>query len=586
MAAAVPAIPAAPSTAPQPAAASLWVISVAGIAAAVGVVLLAATSEGLEQPYLRAGMLVWVSLPYVLSGVIAWRRRPESRFGPLLILAGFALALTTLQWAGGSLPYTLGGLLDLIPAVIFAHVFLAFPSGRLERLPERLLVTVGYVAAVGGAAAVLLLGGFDPRNLLAVVHAPGAAETVQNVQLLVLAGVCLGGAALLVGRRRDVGHLPRRPLALLIDAFALALLAFAALLLAGTFALPGFEQLRLGTFAVLGLAPMAFLLGLLDSRLARSGVAGLLVELRSDAPPDLRDSLARALRDPSLSLAYWLPTYDRWAGADGRPVTVPDADPRRATTFVERDGEPVAALLYDRSREDERELIAALSAAAGFALDIGRLQAELQARLKEVHGSRARVLEAGLKERQRLERNLHDGAQQRLVALRLDLAGLASRLGDDPDARTRVDRMSHEVATSLDELRDLARGLHPAVLSAHGLAVALESLAARAPVPVQLRTDLGDRMPEAVEVAAYYVVSESLTNAGKHAEATSVSIDVSNDGAVLVVVVTDDGVGGADTEKGSGLRGLADRVEALDGRLRVWTPLGGGTEVRAEIPCG
>jgi signal transduction histidine kinase len=124
------------------------------------------------------------------------------------------------------------------------------------------------------------------------------------------------------------------------------------------------------------------------------------------------------------------------------------------------------------------------------------------------------------------------------------------------------------------------------VLSGHGLAVALESLAARAPVPVQLRTDLGDRMPEAVEVAAYYVVSESLTNAGKHAEATSVSIDVSNDGDVLVVVVTDDGVGGADTEKGSGLRGLADRVEALDGRLRVWTPLGGGTQVRAEIPCG
>jgi len=561
-------------------------VAAAAILACTAVVGLAVANEELEQPVLLAALNLWVTLPYVLGGLVAWHRRPESRFGPLLIVAGFTMALSALQWAPAPLAYTLGQLVDLVPAAVLPYVFLAFPTGRLERRPERVLVVGGFVAALAGSTAVLLLGGFDPRNLLAVTSWPGAAETLQNAQLVTLAGVCLAGMLLLLTRRRDAGRQPRRPLALLVDSFALGLLALAVLLVAGVFGLPGFAQLRLVTFGILGLAPIAFLFALLDARLAQSGVAGLLVELRADPAPDLRDALARALRDPSLTLAYWLPKYGRWAGEDGRPVVVPAAGPRRATTLIDRDGEHVAALLYDRSLQDERELIGALSAAADFALENGRLQAELQARLKELHGSRARVLEAGQRERQRLERNLHDGAQQRLVALRLELAVLGSQLGGDPAARTQVDRMSQEVAVSLDELRDLARGLHPAVLTGHGLAVALESLTARAPVPVQLRMEFADRMPEAVEVTAYYVVSESLANAGKHAAASSVSVDVADGDGVLVVQVTDDGVGGADTEKGTGLRGLADRVEALDGRLRVWTPLGGGTRVRAEIPCG
>jgi signal transduction histidine kinase len=581
-----PVRPAVARGARPPPAIAVWGVGTAGVLAGVAVVALAAADEELEQPLLLAALNLWVTLPYILGGLVAWHRRPESRFGPLLVVAGFTMALSALQWAPAPPAYTLGQLVDLVPAAVFPYVFLAFPTGRLERRPERVVVVAGFVAALAGSTAVLLLGGFDHRNLLAVTSWPGAAETLQNVQLVALAGVSLIGALLLLTRRREAGHLPRRPLALLVDSFALGLLALAALLVAGVFGLPGFAQLRLVTFGILGLAPIAFLFALLDARLAQSGVAGLLVELRADPAPDLRDALARALRDPSLRLAYWLSKYGRWAGEDGAPLVVPDADPRRATTLIDRDGEHVAALLYDRSLQDERELIAAVSAAADFALENGRLQAELQARVKELHGSRARVLEAGQRERQRLERNLHDGAQQRLVALRLELAVLGSQLGDDPDARTRVDRMSEEVAVSLDELRDLARGLHPAVLSGHGLAVALESLTARAPVPVQLRMEVADRMPEAVEVTAYYVVSESLANAGKHAAASSVSVHVADGDGVLVVQVTDDGVGGADTEKGTGLRGLADRVEALDGRLRVWTPLGGGTRVRAEIPCG
>jgi signal transduction histidine kinase len=242
--------------------------------------------------------------------------------------------------------------------------------------------------------------------------------------------------------------------------------------------------------------------------------------------------------------------------------------------------------LHDPSLEEEPQLLEAVSAAAGIAVENGRLQVELRARLEELKGSRERVIDAEQKERQRLERNLHDGAQQRLIALALDLGRLEEGLTDDPDAASRLEGARHEIALSLEELRDVARGIHPAVLSGHGLAVALESLAARASVPVRLTVDVEDRPPERVEVAAYYVASESLANIGKHARASSATVDVTRRNGDVVVEVVDDGIGGADTERGSGLRGLADRVEALSGRLRVWTPRGGGTRVRAEIPCG
>ncbi len=224
-------------------------------------------------------------------------------------------------------------------------------------------------------------------------------------------------------------------------------------------------------------------------------------------------------------------------------------------------------------------------ATAGIALENGRLQAELRARLQELQGSRVRVLEAGRQERQRLERDLHDGAQVRLVALSMELGLLQEDPATDPALTLRLQRAKEAVAASLEELRDLAHGIYPAVLSHHGLAVALESLVVRAAVPVSLDVDLGRRPPEAVEVAAYYVASESLANVGKHAAADSAAIRVRRLGTCLVIDVWDDGVGGGKARDGSGLRGLADRVEALGGRFTVGTPNGRGTVVHAEIPC-
>jgi signal transduction histidine kinase len=210
---------------------------------------------------------------------------------------------------------------------------------------------------------------------------------------------------------------------------------------------------------------------------------------------------------------------------------------------------------------------------------------ELLARLEELKGSRARIIEAGDTARRRIERDLHDGAQQRLVALAMALRLAEFRIHEDPEAAEKMVASAREqVKESLSELRDLAHGIHPAVLE-QGLGVALESLASRSPVPVALSVEPNERLPLAVERAAYFVASEALANVGKYAQASQVAISVRRQDGLAVITVTDDGVGGADRSAGSGLRGLADRVEALGGRLHIVSPVGSGTVLAAEIPC-
>jgi signal transduction histidine kinase len=584
MAAVLPLLPDRHKSAPRPA--LLWALGVAAMAACVVTAGLASVNEELYQPALRVLLVWWVTLPFIFAGIVAWQRRPDSAFGQLLILAGFVNQVSVLQWASQPLLNTVGQLCDLLVAAILLHVFLAYPTGRLAGRAEHVVVIIGYLAAVGLQVVVLTLGGFNDRHLLTVVKRPDAAEVVQDLQLLLISALSLFGVVLLWRRWRSLPLWQRRlPTQIVIHCFSLSLVMVAALLIAGAFQLPVFEILRLATFAVVGLAPLAFLAGLLDARLAKAGVGELLVQLRATPTPDLQQLLARALRDPTLSLVYWLPQYGSWADQDGNPTTLPEPDSGRKVTLVKQDGEQIAALVYDATLGEEPELVEAVSAAAGIALENGRLQAELRARLQELHGSRTRVVEAQQSERRRLERNLHDGAQQRLVALALELGMLAEQTNTDSATQTRLKRARSEVAQSLDELRDIARGLHPAVVSGHGLAVALESLVAATPLEVQLKTDGLPRLSEPVEVAAYYVVSESLTNAAKHAQAKRVTVDVGVTDGTLIAEIVDDGIGGADSERGTGLRGLADRVEALNGRLRIWSAVGVGTRVRAEIPC-
>ena len=556
------------------------VLAVAAAGASLGFALAA----GSPDPA-RVFLMEWVAVPYVTAGVIAWWRRPASRLGPLMVAGGLASAFSGWQLAGSAGAYTFGAAFDIVPAALFIHVCLAFPDGRLRSKFEGALVAVAYASAVGLQLMKLALGGVDPANLVDVWRQPDLVAMVEDVQLLSLSACCLLALAVLMGRRRRLGRPRRRAIAFVIHSFALALVMIAALFVMAAFELPGFREVQRVTLFVVGLSPLAFLLGLLDARLARSAVGDLIVELRGEpGPHDLRDALAHALRDPSLTLAYWLPNFQSYVDVNGRPVRLPDDDTRTAT-LIDRNGEHVAALVHDPALDDEHQLLEGVGAAAGISLENARLQAELRARVEELRGSRARVIDAGQKERQLLERDLHDGAQQRLIALSLRLSLLKRSLPDEPEVRQELDAARSEIALSLEELRDVARGIHPAVLSGHGLAVAVESLSAHAPLPVRLEMCVEDRLPERVEVAAYYVISESLANVAKHAHASEARVSLERRDDYLVVEIIDDGDGGADTERGSGLRGLADRVEALGGRLRVWTPLGGGTRVQAEIPC-
>jgi signal transduction histidine kinase len=532
---------------------------------------------------------------FIASGLIAWQRRPENRVGALMVVMGFALfADPLLSQPDSSLAKTLGLLFTDFWSVVFAVLLLGFPHGRrIKGKVDRLLVLAFAVPAMIMQLAwllfleerghLLLSRGFS--NAFLVWPNAQIADAIESGQRSLFLPATISLFLVLTWRWLKASPPLRRVLVPVLAGGA-SMLSFAVLLTTDLISGSRVQLVLLVTYLVLAIVPIAFLAGFLLSRLARSAVGDLLLKLpENPSPSELRDALSKSLRDRSLTLAYWLPEFESWADLDGRPVELPGRAGGRATTLIDRDGARLAALVHDPALEEEPELLASVGAAAGIALENGRLHAEQRAHLEELRGSRARVIEAGQKERQRLERDLHDGAQQRLIALSLELSRLEKQLAGDGDAQTRLDQARGEIALSLEELRAVSRGLHPAVLSGHGLEVALESIAAHAPVPVRLTVGLENRLPELIEVDAYYVVSEGLANIGKHAQAKSVSIDVARTDGVVVIEVVDDGVGGADTECGLGLRGLADRVEAHGGRLRVWSPLGGGTRLRAEMPC-
>ena len=254
--------------------------------------------------------------------------------------------------------------------------------------------------------------------------------------------------------------------------------------------------------------------------------------------------------------------------------------------MLERNGVREAAIIHDAILLEEPGLIASVASAMRLAVENDRLTAAVEAQLAEVRASRARIVAAGDAERQRVERDLHDGAQQRLVALTLALRLARTRLGDDadPSVKLSLDQASDEAKAALAELRELARGIHPQILTEAGLHAAVESLAARSPVAVSVDIDPDARFAPAVEAIAYFVVSESLANIAKHAEAGAVAVRAGWQDGVLAVEVADDGRGGADPRTGSGLRGLLDRVSAVDGTLEVVSPHGGGTRIVARIP--
>jgi signal transduction histidine kinase len=527
------------------------------------------------------------------AGVVASVLRPQNRFGVLLYGTGLAWFLSALMATDSALWFTVGLLTAPWWLGLFLHALLAFPNGRLDGRWDHWLVGLLYVDVTVVQALRLLFtvsselpGCVDcPANLILVSDRPGVASAILLVQQVVIGSLVIGGTLVaLAGRWRGATAPERRMLAPVLVTGAVCLVVQAAAVAAE----PASVRQSIGWVGAAAFAavPVAFLLGLLRQRLDRSAVGQLVVDLGGMGEGAQLDGLLRrTLRDPSLQVAYWRDETGEYVDGTGLPFSLPAQGSGRSVTVVERAGRRIAALVHDASLADDPALVSGAVAAAGLALENERLHAEVRAQLDELRASRRRLVEAGDRERRRLERNLHDGAQQRLLAVSM----LLGQLERAPTADGRVQGLAEQARTelerSLSELRELATGLHPAVLTDHGLAVALEGMAARAPVPVELIVELTRRAPPQAEVAAYYVISEAIANAVKHAAATRVTVHVRGGGSALEVEVVDDGVGGADVRGGSGLEGLADRLAALNGRLDVTSPLGEGTTVMAVIPC-
>jgi signal transduction histidine kinase len=572
---------------------ALVAIALAGLVSGVASVALIADSDHNPEPGPTIAIGLLLGWSFIGTGLFAWWRRPASRFGPMMAGVGFLSLLGSATSANQPVVFTVGILTCNLFFVLFAHMVLAYPHNHLQRPWHRRLIAAGYVLAVVGPLPHLLWG-FDPQMCQGCPESPLFISENEDLRVALNAAVSVIGATftlavvgILLRRRRDATPPQRRAMAPVLWSGVTLLILLAGALGSDAFGVPRVTDV-LGWLSLIVFAsvPWVFLIGLVRTRVAGAGaVSELLLRLGEEpGTGSLRCRLSQALGDDSLQLAFWLEDKGRWVDADGHTVELPESG-ARAWTAVELEGRVVGAIVHDVTLTQEPELLRSVAAAAGLAVENERLQAQLRARVEELRASRDRIVEAGMSERRRLERNLHDGAQQRLVALSLTMRLAQSKVRKDPEKAEAMLAAAHEELTlALGELRELARGIHPAVLSDRGLAAALESLAGRAPLPVELGDVPEARLPEPIEAAAYFVVAEALTNVVKYAHASQATVNVERRNGHAIVEVADDGIGGADPDRGSGLRGLADRVSALDGSMRLDSPAGAGTRLRAEIP--
>jgi signal transduction histidine kinase len=575
---------------------ALWALAAAGFVFGLAVLALILTNDELEAAAAwGAGTLV-VGWSFVGVGLFAWARRPDNRVGTLMAGTGFAWLLSSLSFSDVPLIFTVGQVFGSLFFAVVTHLLLAFPSGRLQSRLERRLVLATYLLTTVVIAPMWLFADSQaldcdscPENVLLVDPNEQLVTTGTSLLNLVGAGIVFTVLVILIRRWRQATAGQRRLLVPVYSAGAAVMLLLVVTVVlqasgADTWTLDVFW---ISTMVPFALVPWMFLVTLVRARMIQTGAVGQLIARMGETPRrgQLRDELARALGDPSIELVYWLSDGERFVDARGRTVELPAPGSRRGVTRIERDGSLVAAIVHDAL--DFEEELDAIGAAAAIAIENERLDAELRAKVAELRESRSRMLRIGLEERRRLERDLHDGAQQRLVSMALGMRLARDKMRDDPDTAERMlDGAGAELDAALEELRELARGIHPAVLSDRGLDAALETLARRAPLPVELNRESYERLPESIELAAYFVVSEALTNVAKYADASHAQVNVARRNGKLLVEVTDDGVGGADPDNGTGLRGLADRLAVIEGRLEVDSPPGAGTTIRARIPCG
>jgi signal transduction histidine kinase len=537
---------------------------------------------------------------FAIAGLIAWSNRPANRVGVLMILIGIGLLMGT-----GSIlvqqPSPLAETLTLVLGnswsfvliafgslwtVALLHLLLAFPSGLLASRLDRALVVFLYVAVpvLGLITAVVTVS-----SLSGISHGEAsllASATYQSAIVVYLVCLLLG-VGLIIRRWFFAGSARRRSMSVVTWSLVPITMAFAPALYAVLPKPSIWLEFVQASPLFLAVLPAGFLAAMLRSTRDLTSVADLVVKLSDGLlPAQLQPALASTLHDPSLEVVYWLPTLGWYADLEGRPVSLPAQGSPRAVSVLGDPADPIAALVYDSSLRDEDRLVDTAAAAVRLALENARLQVQLRAQLDEVRQSRARLVAAADDERRRVERDLHDGAQQQLVTLllSLQLAKTGALRRSDRQTAQMLDESIQSLHDALAELRMLARGIHPTILVEAGLLAAIRSLGERCPMEVEVTGDVG-RLEPRLETALYYVAAEAITNAVKHSGGHRIRVDVRRSSGWASVEITDDGVGGADVSKGSGLVGLSDRVAAVGGRLNVRSDGSSGTSLHAEVPC-
>ena len=543
--------------------------SFAVLAAATAATLVARSDQeaGIEAG-LSAVLAVVVGLAYVGSGLVAWRQLSNARIGAVMVFIGNAWFATFLAYSNDSILFTVGTAMEDLYLVGFVYLVLTFPKGELTRRVDGALTAAAVFLATVVEVTWLLFADSEevvcegcPPNALTIVRNDGLAEGILQGQRLAALVCCILAVALFADRTRRASPPMRRAATPVLWTGAAMFAALAVTIVNDIAEEPLGPAPNFARGLVFAAVPVAILAVLLQRRLARGAVAQLMVELgRDSAPADLRDALSRALGDPGLRVGYWIPASQAYVDGAGQPFDLSTDDAGRATTVVEREGEPVAVLSHDQALRDDPGLVDSVCAAAGMALENERLRAQLMARLLELRESRARLVRATETERRRIERDLHDGAQQRLVSIALSLALAESKLTSDPTAiAPALQEARRDLMQAMQELRELSHGIRPAALVERGLGAALDDLARRSTIPARLDLDLTGPLPEEVETAAYFVASEALANIAKHSRADE----------VLITARTEEILRDVDRRR--------QRNRRRGGRQWIWTAWSGGS---------
>ncbi|HEY1366468.1 MAG TPA: ATP-binding protein [Gaiellaceae bacterium] len=577
--------------------------AVVGVAAAAAAVVVTLQADFLAYPGWLAVQKADVVLGPIGVGLYWRHRRPRSRFGPMLIALGLVNAVYIAQSSSDSALFTLGVHWELVIYLATLAIILAFPSGRLTRADWGILAAGALVAAVSAASTLLstqISGGGSisacraecPANALLISDEPHVVSRLVDVDRWAIVAVALTTAALLLFRLVKGTPPQRRALAVgtpIALVFLLVQASFQLTMIAGGTDAELNTVMRWTFVVARSLLWYGFLLALVAAELFAGRVLRRIVgeSLRRPTLRELEALLRAPLGDPGLRLGFWQPRTRVWVDGDGGVLEPPAPGSGRRLTEVDRNDRPAVAIVHDAQLSDDPELLQAAGATALLARENAELQAAWNESLRELRGSRARIAAASDRERLRLERDLHDGPQQALVALRIRLALAAEQAVGEPTLHDQLWELGEDLERALDELRDLAHGIYPNLLSDAGLVRALTVVTTTAGPPVELTSRGVGRYSIEIESGFYYCCREALQNAVRHAGAAArITVHLHDDGHDLRFEVRDDGVGfdPAVRSDGAGLHNMEDRIGMLDGRFELRSAPGVGTVVSGSVP--